>query len=320
MIKVGIIGADSLIAGELLRLLINHPETDIISLYAPMVAGRSVSSIHHGFIGESLVNFSEKITPESLDILFITQKSDFADHIFENQENWPALKIIDLTNDNERAFNNKLSAIGLSEINRKPLVRGSMKAYVPSPDLVAPLIALVPLASYMLLNGPLSVSLSIPSAILKEDGVKKANSRYLYEALNLFQPSFSSSLNLSFEENKEESRVISMHLIIDCPLSIEEIERIYEGVYDDHNFTFIVHSPVSVKEVEGTQKCIISLNKPSSATLEITVIIDGRMRGGAGDGVHMLDLLTGLHEKTGLTLKSSAYDAPSKTQSSSWFA
>ena len=51
MIKVGIIGADTPDAGEMLRLLIHHPEVEIHSLYAPAWAGRMVASRHHGFMG-----------------------------------------------------------------------------------------------------------------------------------------------------------------------------------------------------------------------------------------------------------------------------
>ena len=320
MIKVGIIGAETLNGGELLRLLIYHPETDLVSLYSPLLSGRSVSSVHHGFIGERIVNFSDKLELEKLNILFICGTDACLKEIFQNRDKYLDLKIIDITSNNDNAFEGFITSIGLSEINMKPLFRGEKDAYIPSPELIGPLIALYPLAQYMLLNSPISITISVPRVIIKEGVISSTNSCFLNKAISLWQPSFDSSVTISIEENTHENRVITSHLIIDCPLSLEEIERIYDGIYDDHNFTFVTHSPVSVKEVEGNQKCIISLNKPSSATLEITILTDARMRGGAGDAVHVMNLMQGLHEKTGLQLKSSAFEAPSHSQSLSWFA
>ena len=111
-----------------------------------------------------------------------------------------------------------------------------------------------------------------------------------------------------------------MNMTFDCSLSLEEIEKIYEGIYDDHNFTFITHSStISIKEVEGNQKCIITLSKPTADKILISAIWDGRMRGGAGDGVHIMNLMKGLYEKTGLSLKTSSYDSGEEKESSSWF-
>ncbi|MDE5675381.1 MAG: N-acetyl-gamma-glutamyl-phosphate reductase, partial [Muribaculaceae bacterium] len=71
MIKVGIIGADTPEAGELLRLLINHPEVEVETLYAPLLAGRQVSSCHHGFIGERSMNFTDRLDLSKIDAVFI---------------------------------------------------------------------------------------------------------------------------------------------------------------------------------------------------------------------------------------------------------
>lgn len=320
MIKVGIIGADTLKAGELIRLLINHSETELITLYAPSFIGRSVSSVHHGLIGEKTINFSDKIQPDELDIIFIAEINEISKNIIDNQESWPDLKIIDLTQNDDVTISESIDFIGLSEINRKNLVRGAKKTFIPTSPLISPLISLVPLAQFMLLNAPISIIISMPSGVLKENNNPDTVSRLLRTAFTFYQPSFSSEVNVSFETLENEDRVMVMKAKFDCSLSIEEVEKIYDRVYDDHNFTFITHSPVSIKEVEGTQKCIISINKPSSATLEITTMIDGRMRGGAGDAVHVMNLLQGLYEKTGLQLKSSAYESPYNKESSSWFA
>ncbi len=75
MIKVGIIGADKPDSGELLRILVNHPEVDVVSLFAPGMTGRQVTSCHAGFIGERAMTFSDKIDPSKLDVVFIADDS-----------------------------------------------------------------------------------------------------------------------------------------------------------------------------------------------------------------------------------------------------
>lgn len=319
MIKVGILNADTPNAGELIRILINHPETEITTLYAPNLLGRNVSSTHHGLIGEQIVNFTDKIQPENLDILFVTKSDPEAQHIIDGQQNWDDLKIIVLTNDNHKSLEGDMESSGVSEINRKSLVRTAKISYIPSPILVPALIATFPLAKFMLLNSQLKIEATIPDPIAYESEPPELLAVYLKDAITKVQPSFGSDIIFSFEKAKDEDRVMTIKISFECSLSLEEIMKIYDDEYDDHNFTFITTPTVSPKEVEGTQKCVINLNKPNHNTLEITAYADGRMRGAAGDAVHVMNLFTGLHEKTGLRLKSSAYKA-SDSENSQWFA
>lgn len=320
MIKVGISAAGSPVAGEIIRILINHPEVDIVTLFDPDLRGRSVSSVHHGLIGESIVNFADKINPEELDVLFLTQRDGFYSRFLENSQEWENLNIIDVTNNNEKAFDNEAVSVGLSEINRKNIVRTLKDAFVPSALLVSPLIAFLPLAKFMLLNDNLDISVSVPEEMLDETENPELLKESLKKAVKISQPSFSSDICFKVFPNSREQRVIAFNTVINCSLSLDEIEKIYDGIYDDHNFTFITNSPVSFKEVEGTQKCVICLSKPSPASLEITSFTDGRLRGGAGDAVHVMNLLKGLYEKTGLQLKASSFRSPSAYNTSNWFA
>lgn len=321
MIKVGIAGAGTPLAGELIRILVNHPETDIISLYAPSYMGRNVSSVHHGLIGESIINFTDKINPEDLDIIFITEDNELSRQLILSRNNWPELKIIDLTHQlKEDEIEHSLAEIGLSEINRKQLVREAKIAYIPAPPLTVPMISLHPLAKYMLLNSPIFITLALPHAIHEEFGKPDFLSHTLAHYITQVQPSFNHELVMTLISSPSQERVMVMKTELKMNLSLDEIEKIYNDLYDDHNFTFVTHSPVSVQEVEGTQKCVIHIDKHNSDTLELTVFADARMRGGAGDAVHVMNLFKGLYEKTGLQLKSSAFDSSNQSPSSSWFA
>lgn len=322
MVKTGIIGADSPLAGELIRILINHPETDIVTLYAPARNGRSVSSLHYGLIGESLVNFTDKINPEDLDLIFITDNSETGVSLLENLDKWPELRVVDLSPERFFAQTSKSLEYGLSEINRKALVRGARHAVIPSTPAAVALVALHPLARFLLLNSSLEIELSMPEDQFKEIKDMALIREELSQQLKKIQSSFGEDIKISVLKTSTDSRYIELRTVVDCSLPIDEIAKIYDNIYDDHNFTFISLTPVSRKEVEGTQKIVISLNKTSSGKLEIYAVADSRLRGGAGDAVHMLNLLFSLHEKTGLYLKSTSFGLPDEQESasSSWFA
>ena len=95
---------------------------------------------------------------------------------------------------------------------------------------------------------------------------------------------------------------------LDSPMTLPDIARLYEELYDDHNFTFLSPHAAPYAEVTGTDKIIISLSL-AQGKLTIDAVADGHLRGGAGEAVHVMNLLFGLAERTGLALKASEYDA-----------
>lgn len=303
MVKIGILGADTLIAGEIIRILINHPETVISNLYAPALTGRSVSSLHHGLIGESPLYFTDKINIEDLDLLFINERNELSEKIVAQLNNLPELKVVALSRDFIPGIGVE---DGLSEINRKSLVRGARVAYILPPAVVPALIALAPLANFLLLNSEIDINISLPQELSNTSNIaslKEIVTRILKER----QSSFNCLINLTVNPEPNELRSSVTKIKIKNTLPLEEIEKIYEGIYDDHNFTFLSRSEITAVEVEGTQKTVIYLDKPENDVLEIKVVSDARMRGGAGDAVHVMNLFFGLHEKTGLRLKASRF-------------
>lgn len=321
MIKVGIIGAESPVAGELLRILIHHPEVDILSLYAPSLPGHRVSSVHHGFIGESELFFTDKMDPAQLDVIFISDDSSFARSLIEHIGDWEELRVIDLAPGRIDSWAAADFEYGLSEINRKALVRGARLAVIPSPVASAALIALYPLASHLLLNSDISIAVSLPDD-MKRNFNSASVAAEISKRLKVAQTSFEGHISFSLLPSLSQ-RAMSLKIEMKCPLGIEEISKIYESVYDDHNFTFTSRDSSPIVEVEGTQKCLISFSKPGAGLLEINVVGDARLRGGAGDAVHVMNLLFSLHEKVGLTLKPSSYLNAGEQQDidrSAWFS
>ena len=93
---------------------------------------------------------------------------------------------------------------------------------------------------------------------------------------------------------------------IDCPVELDEIRKLYEEYYSDHNFTFITDKAPDLKDVVNTNKCILPLEKIDGKLL-ITSVIDNLVKGASGQAVHNMNLLFGLHERVGLALKPSAF-------------
>lgn len=332
MVKVGILGAHNPVAGEIIRILVNHPETEITTLFSLDRVGHNVAYIHHGLIGESPLYFTDKIDLEDIDFLILIERSEISDKVlYQIQQNHKSeddksqkvvavdKKIFDgivegkipeekgPSNDEADINTPKegFAEIGLSEINRKALVRGAEWAYIPSVAIVPALIALAPLANFLLLNSDLEITVSVPLDIYKEIDHDEILNQ-LKKQLKYRQNSLACNVSLKIIPN-ETQRDVDTVIKMQNSLPLEEIEKIYGQTYDDHNFTFISNFPVNSKEVAGTQKVVINLDKPDTNSLEIHLVADARMRGGAGDVVHVMNLFFGLHEKTGLQLKSSNF-------------
>ncbi len=302
MIKVGIAGADTAMAGELIRILINHPDVLLESAFAPGKVGRKVASVHHGLAGECDLVFSPDINPNALDVIFIDAHSDVADRFRMNTDRWPDLRIIDMSHCPSLDFEALDMAYGLPEINRKQLVRGCKRAVVPRSIAAAAIIGLYPLARHLLLKGDIEVGYACPSDIDTDEKISMARQEIIH-VLRKTQNSFNGDILLHRIDEEVSDRGLKVVVDIPCSLDINEVFRIFNDSYDAHNFTFMVSNSMPGYEVEGTQKTLVTLQKISSDRLTVTVVADCRMRGGAGDAVHIMNLLFGLHERTGLYLK-----------------
>lgn len=299
MIKIGITGAGTPAAGELIRILALHPEAEITEACEPALRGRKLASVHRGLIGETELSFTDNIRPDELDVIFICGRTPQADIIVQRRAEFPELKIIDLTGGTcaEPDFE-----CGLSEINRKPLVRGARCSTLLSPVASVALVALYPLAANLLLGAPVEIKASLP------DGVEAGNAAAEIEReLRKVQNSFNSTVTVTLKKG-ESPRGIHIEADIPTSMTVEDLLRLYEGIYDDHNFTFMVsEQQLQAAEAEGTQRCLISVTRRDAGSVHIEAVADARMRGGAGDAVHVMNLLFGLYERTGLAFKTCIY-------------
>lgn len=289
MIRASVCGAGPA-GAELIRILIHHPDVEIASVCDPSHAGERLDSVVHGIIGEIGLTVSARPDLTKCDVLFI------ADDNISPETDIPAdLRIIDMTGSH---YNDENFVRAVCELNRKALVRGARCANIISVAAQGALLATLPLAGLLLLNGPIGVSVhnnsdnTEPAVIAAEirDGIRE------------LQNSFDSRINV-ITDAYNHFRFTCITVTVDCPLPAEDLEKIYHDFYDDHNFTFVIDHIPAARDVANSNKCMIHLAKDGSRLL-ITAAFDPLVKGCAGTAVHAMNLLFGLYERTGLNLKS----------------
>ena len=325
MIQVGIIGGAVYTAGELIRLLLDHPDVELCWVHSSSNAGKKVADIHKGLFGETDLVFTDKYDFDCINMLFFcTPHGESRNFMQEHAEEMPKdLKIIDLSND-FRLYDGKHDFVyGLPELNRKKMVRGAIHVANPGCFATAIQLALLPLAKNLLLHSDIHITAITGST---GAGVKpSATTHYSWrnDNVSIYKPFRHQHLDeirqtvteLQNGFNSEIlfvpmrgcfSRGILASIYLDCNLSIEEVTHLYEEYYSDHSFTFISSAPVDLKDVVNTNKCLIHLEKIDGKLL-ITSVIDNLVKGASGTAVHNMNLLFGLSEKIGLQLKASAF-------------
>ena len=322
MIKVGITGGASQQAGELLRLLINHPDVEIEWVSEPSQAGNLITDIHRGMTGETYLRFIDKTPLDEIDMLFCCTPSGESLAFLTEVEIDENLKIADLSEDFRLKTENDGNEFvyGLPEYNRKPLVRGAK--YVANPgNLAVPiLLSLFPLAKNQQLCGDINIT-AITAAADETMKMATYTPGRPHDVISVYKPlrhpqlaeinDTLKELQKDFEDDLllvtirgafTRGTITVMHL--ETELELEQIRQMYDEAYSDHSFTFVINRQPDLKDVLNTNKCLIYLEKIGNR-LVITSVTDNLLKGGAGNAVHCMNLLFGLSERTGLYLKSS---------------
>lgn len=295
-------------AGELLRLLINHPDVEIMWVNSARYAGRLISDVHHGLLGETGLRMTPTVDLDKIDVLFIFRNKGQTIEWLTDRVIPDDLRIIDLSVDmqdpdtaDEYGF-----AYGLPELNRKVLVRGAKRTIVPLPKAAIASLALLPLAKDEIIDHEIDIEMIPPRIDESPEIPPEELASEIAFAIRELHPSFNEKIEIR-DTAPEHDRAICCRVSLPTNHDIGELSRMYEEFYDDHNFIFITNSDQpQAKEVEGTNKCLIYLDK-QDGRLEITAIMDALLKGAAGTAVHDMNLLFGLHERTGLALKASNY-------------
>ena len=321
MIKVGIIGGAGYTAGELIRLLINHPEAEIDFVFSTSNAGNNISKVHQDLVGSLDLKFTDTVNP-NIDVLFLclghgnSVKFLSANTFSENT------KIIDLGNDfrleADKVFEGKTFVYGLPELNKADIKTAN---YIANPGCFATAIqlGLLPLADAGLIKNDVHVnavtgatgagtSLSATTHYTWRDNnfsyYKPFTHQHLGEinqSVKQLQDSFTSEV--IFMPNRGNfSRGIFATIYTDFEGDVEDAKTNYNAFYADAKFTFVSDDFLHMKQVVNTSKCLVHLHKHNGKLL-VTSIIDNLLKGASGQAVHNMNLMFGLEETTGLGLK-----------------
>lgn len=325
MIKVGIIGGAGYTAGELIRMLINHPETKIDFVFSTSNAGNNISKVHQDLVGSLDLKFTDTVNPD-VDVLFLclghgnSVKFLSANTFSENT------KIIDLGNDfrleADKTFEGKTFIYGLPELNKDAIVNTK---YIANPGCFATAIqlGLLPLAYAGLIKKDVHInavtgatgagtSLSATTHFTWRDNnfsyYKPFTHQHLGEinqSVNQLQSDFSSEI--IFMPNRGNfSRGIFATIYTDFDGSIEEAKTIYKSFYKNAKFTYVSDDFLHMKQVVNTNKCLVHLHKHNGKLL-ITSTIDNLLKGASGQAIQNMNLMFDLEETTGLGLKATYF-------------
>jgi N-acetyl-gamma-glutamyl-phosphate reductase len=248
----------------------------------------AIDEVHHGMIGDTDLRFSSSIDLEKTNMVFVctVQPDAFFAELADD------VRIVDLTENHVNAGDDYV--YGFCELNRKPLVRGALHAAVPTAVAQAVLLALVPLANNLLVNGDVSIKAGCDVTDKDIDEVKAV--------VTALQLSFNNAIKVDAEKTATARRALLVEVSLDCAVETAHIVELFNDFYDDHNFAFVIAREPQADDVANTNKGIINISKDGNR-LTIKVAIDPMIKGAVGTAVHCMNLLFGLHERVGLTLK-----------------
>jgi len=333
-IKIGIIGSAGYTGGELLRILINHPQADIVFAHSGSNAGNRISDIHTDLFGDTDLRFS-KTYHSDIDVLFLCVGHGDARKFLDANTFAPHVKIIDLSQDYRLRANTAYQGAhfiyGLPELNRDAIRSAH---YIANPGCFATGIqlALLPLAAKGLLQHPIHINATTGStgAGQKPSATShfswRSNNLSIYkafehqhlqeisESLDQLQPGFLPAGNGTLLQRAMERihiipqrgnfpRGILSAIYTDCDLSEDEVHVLYRSFFDTHPFTHVSKVNIDLKQVVNTNKCLLHLEKHGDK-LFIISIVDNLLKGASGQAVQNMNLMFDLQETAGLKLKS----------------
>jgi N-acetyl-gamma-glutamyl-phosphate reductase len=314
-IKVAIEGAAGYTAGELLRILLNHPFVEVKYVHSNSNAGKPVYAVHTDLLGETDLVFNE-IDFEYTDVVFLCKGHGQSVKFMEQNSLPERIKVIDLSTDFRDESNDFV--YGLPELQREKIKTARL---IANPGCFATSIelALLPLASAGLLKNEVHIT-SItgstgagqsPSETThfswRNNNVsvyKPFRHQHLKEigmCIHKLQPGFNKSVNL-VPVRGNFSRGILTSCYTECSASQAEVEKLYHDFYKDHPFTVISKENPDLKQVVNTNKCILYIERFEDK-LYILSLIDNLVKGASGQAVQNMNLMFGIDEKAGLNLK-----------------
>ncbi len=321
-VKAGIVGGAGYTGGEALRLLIGHPDVELVSVQSRSQAGKPVHSVHPDLIGETNLTFSESPSAEA-DVHFLCLGHGESKEYLKSNKISSSARVIDLSQDfrlgeksGDRSF-----VYGLPELNRD-LIRKADNIANPGCFATTLQLGLLPLAKDGRLREVHTTGITGSTGAgqrLQEAThfTWRANNVSPYKVLShqhmpevmrslkQLQPTFSANVNF-VPWRGDFTRGILVSQYLDCDLNLELLNKLYKEFYGGHPFTHISGSMVDIKQAVNTNKCLIFLEKVGGKAI-IHSVTDNLLKGASGQAVQNMNLMFGLEETSGLHLKASTF-------------
>ncbi|MCV9386211.1 N-acetyl-gamma-glutamyl-phosphate reductase [Reichenbachiella ulvae] len=319
MIKVGVIGGAGYTAGELLRILVGHPETDVTFVHSTSNAGNPIHSIHKDLIGDIEGDFTDQLKLDEVDVIFICSGHGHSRTFLESHEVPASLKVVDLSNEFRLKEDADGFVYGLPELNLEA-IKGATKIANPGCFATAIQLAILPLAAKGQLTEDVHVNAITGSTGAGQNPSKTSHFSWRNNNISIYK-AFShqhlGEINQSIQQLQNGyagdvkflpvrgnfTKGIFASVYTQCTLSEEEVIAAYKDFYKDAAFVYVLDEAPDMKMVVNTNKCLINVQKHGDTVL-VQSCIDNLVKGASGQAVQNMNLMFGLDQKTGLQLKS----------------
>ena len=328
-IRVGIIGGAGYTGGELIRLLLLHPNVEIIFIHSNSQAGKKIHAVHQDLVGQIQLVFTNSIDEKlDIEVLFLClSHGDSHKYLTANSID-QSIKIIDIANDfrlqHQAHFNNRKFVYGLPELN-KTAIQSADNIANPGCFATAIQLGLLPLAKAGLLQTAYCTGITgstgagqSPTAtshfswrannIQAYKTLTHQHNAEIIQSLNAINPANNLQQNdvlfVPWRGDFTRGIFVSTQVKINSTLSF--LNDLYDNFYADHPFTFVSTEPIFLKQVVNTNNCFIQLEMEGN-NLVIHSIIDNLLKGAVGQAVQNMNLLFALPETTGLQLKANYF-------------
>ena len=321
MIKVGILGAAGYTGGELIRLLLNHPEAEIVFANSESNAGNLVSDVHEGLIGDTDLKFTDEMPFDQVDVVFFCFGHGKSEQFLKEHSIPASVKIIDLAQD-FRIKGDHDYVYGLPEINKAAIQQAQ---HVANPGCFATAIqvALLPAAKMGLLKKDVAVNaITGSTGAGQKPGATthfswRNNNLSIYKAFthqhlaeikqSLVQVQGSLDADIDFIPYRGDfARGIFCTAVIKTQTEGSDIVAAYKDFYKEAAFTHYSDKAIDLKQVVNTNKALVHVDCFKGKVL-VTSAIDNLLKGAVGQAVQNMNLMFGLDESSGLRLKASAF-------------
>jgi N-acetyl-gamma-glutamyl-phosphate reductase len=322
MIKIGIIGGAGYTAGELIRILLNHPQAELTFVQSSSNAGNLLSDVHTDLLGDTDIKFITEADFSKIDVAFFCMGHGKSKEFLQKKSIPENVKIIDLSHDFRLKREGNDFVYGLPELNRE-LIRKSNRIANPGCFATGIQLAVLPLAAAGLIKDELHVN-----AITGSTGagqVPSSTSHFSWRNNNVsvykaFEHQHLGEIGQSFKQLQSDfnfdinfipvrgnhTRGIFASVYTKFDGSLEEATKLYQDYYILHPFVFVSQSNPDLKQVVNTNKAIVYLEKHGNK-LMILSVTDNLLKGASGQAVQNMNLIFGLEETLGLNLKAVAF-------------